>query len=215
MAKKILRFILILLIMSLVAFLAFMILYKRQALQPFRSAGDQITTGLSSIFQPTPTILPDPETILNDIRALARLETVEFTMEKVVTVETNQGILGPIFGDRLLFVGHGVIIAGVDLGKLGSEDLRLEDNTLVVNLPAPEIFSASLDDDKSYVYDRQTGFLTHGDPNLETLARQTAVEEMHKAALEGSILTFARQNAKSYLLTLFQSLGYPDVTFVE
>ncbi len=42
---------------------------------------------------------------------------------------------------------------------------------LYVALPEPEIFMVDLDNDKSYVYDRETGLLTKGDLNLETHAK--------------------------------------------
>ena len=121
---------------------------------------------------PTPTIIPDPATYITQVRALSRLETIQYSIEKVITAEIGQGTFGFLFGDKLLFVAHGTVIAGIDMGKMNPEDMRLDNGVLHVRLPASEIFIATLDNDKSYVYDRQTGALTRGDQDLETTARR-------------------------------------------
>jgi hypothetical protein len=170
-----------------------------------------LNTQAAGIFNSTPTVFADPVTILRDVRSLARLETIQYSMEKVITAETGSGDLSFLFGDKLLFVAHGIVVAGIDLQKLEEKDLTLRSGTLYVNLPPVEIFSATLDNDKSYVYDRETGLLTKGDLNLETLARQSAEEAILAAALEDGILNQAQNNAENYLVRLFRSLGYPDV----
>ena len=183
------------------------------AMDPLQKANDALSTQMSDLLHPTPTIIPDPVTIINEVRAVARLETIQFTVEKVITAESNQGVLAPLFGDRLLFVGHGVVIAGIDMQKIDPEDMRLEDGVLYVHLPEPEILVATLDNDKSYVYNRQTGVLTKGQQDLETQARQVAEQEIRRAALEDGILDLARQNAETYLEKFFNALGYQQVVF--
>jgi hypothetical protein len=114
----------------------------------------------------------------SDYDNLARLETIQYSVEKIITAETGQEVFGPLFGDRLLFVAHGVVIAGVDLNQLEASDLKLRSGVLMVRLPHAEVFIATLDNEKSYVYDRQTGLFTKGEQDLETLARQAAEEEI-------------------------------------
>jgi hypothetical protein len=107
-------------------------------------------------------------------------------------------------------------IAGVDLGQLGPDDIWVDDRGRVFLLiPEPELFVVTLDNEQSYVYDRDTGLLTHGDVNLESTARQAAEEEIRKAALEDGILEQARVNAENYLYRMMRSLGFPDVIFAE
>lgn len=184
------------------------------ALDPLRQANDALSTQVSELLHPTPTVIPDPVTIIHEVRALARLETIQYSVEKIITAEVNQGVLGPLFGDRLLFVAHGNVIAGIDLAKLDAQDLWLEAGILRIRLPAAEVLVVTLDNEQSYVYDRDTGLFTHGDVNLETTARQAAEEEIRKAAIEDGILDLAGQNAESYLSRLFRSLGFPEVIFV-
>jgi len=185
------------------------------ALSPFQQANDLLSTQVFDLLHPTPTIIPDPITIIHEVQAVARLETIHYTVEKVITAEINQGLLGPLFGDRLLFVAHGKVIAGIDLAKIESEDMWLEGESLQVRLPATEVLETVLDNEKSYVYDRQTGLFTHGDPTLESTARLVAEQEILNAALEDGILEQARINAEVYLEKFLNALGYETVIFLQ
>ena len=187
----------------------------QRALSPVTDLSSSVGTQVSQVLNPTPTIIPDPLTVIYEIRSLARLETIRYSLEKVITVETGQGVLEPILGDRLLFVAHGIVVAGIDMEKLGPADMWVEQGVLNIRLPAAEVFMATLDNDQSYVYDRQTGILNQGDIYLETQARQAAENAILEAALEDGILEQARVNGEAYLYRLFISLGYTDVIFVE
>ncbi|MEE8356414.1 MAG: DUF4230 domain-containing protein [Anaerolineales bacterium] len=180
---------------------------------PVREMTNNLATQISVVMHPTPTILPDPVTIVHEIRSLARLETIQFSLEKIITAETRQGVFEWLVGDRLIFVAHGEVIAGIDLNKLDPGDLVVKDAVLYVTLPEAEIFITALDNEQSYVYDRDTGLFTHGEVNLETEARQVAEREIEKSALEDGILELAQQNAISFLDRLFRDLGYPEVIF--
>jgi len=180
---------------------------------PVREMTNNLATQISVVMHPTPTILPDPVTIIHEIRSLARLETIKFSLEKIITAETRQGVFEWLVGDRLIFVAHGEVIAGIDLNKLEPDDLVVKDAVLYVTLPEAEIFITALDNEQSYVYDRDTGLFTHGEVTLETEARQAAEREIEKSALEDGILELAQQNAISFLDRLFRDLGYPEVIF--
>ena len=209
--------IIILLLLAVVAIWVVVAAVNRtinNTLNPLQRANSQLGTQVSELLHPTPTIIPDPVTIINQVKALARLETIRYTVEKVITAETNQGVLGPLFGDRLLFVAHGYVIAGIDMSKIKPEDLWLDGTVLNVRLPAAEVLVATIDNDKSYVYDRQTGLLAKGDPALETQARQVAEQEINKAALDDGILDQAMANAETYLRWFFETLGYKQINFV-
>ncbi len=181
--------------------------------QGLQQANEGMQTQVAQLLNPTPTIIPDPVTYINEIRALARLETIQYSIEKVITAEVGQGTFGFAFGDKLIFVAHGTVIAGIDMEKLQPGDMRLENGVLYVRLPPTEIFIATLDNEKSYVYDRETGLLTKGSVDLETLARQSAEDEIRKAALEDGILTQGEINAEAFLIKFFTALGYQSVIF--
>jgi hypothetical protein len=185
----------------------------QRTVQPVESMTGDLATQVSSILNPTPTILPSPVTIIRDVRSLARLETIQFTVEKVITAEKNQGTFSALFGDKLILVAHGDVIAGIDLSKLKASDVEVQDGILYVTLPEPEVFVTALDNEKSNVYDRDTGLLTKGDIQLESSARLAAEKAIEEAAVEDNILELARQNGESYLSRLLSNLGYPEVIF--
>jgi hypothetical protein len=188
----------------------------RTATEPARTLPASLATQAQTILNPTPTIYPNSATVVRAVRPLARLETVQYTVEKVITAEVGQGALGALFGDRLIFVAHGKVIAGVDLSKMRDEDIRITpDGTAIVTLPRAEIFVATLDNDQSYVYDRDTGLLTQGNIHLETLARQAAEDEIEQGALEDGILEQAQTNSEAYLRSLILALNVEDVVFVR
>jgi hypothetical protein len=184
------------------------------AVAPFQQSNAALQTQVADLMHPTPTVIPDPVTIIKDIHALARLETIQYTVEKVITAEIGQGNFGFLFGDKLLFVAHGFVIAGIDMEKLQPGDMQMVNGVLNVNLPPAEIFISTLDNEKSHVYDRQTGLLTQGDQNLESTARQAAEAEITKAAIEDGILNLAEQNAETFLSKFFGALGFPNPVFV-
>jgi polyhydroxyalkanoate synthesis regulator protein len=186
-----------------------------RAVQPFEQSNAALQTQVSQLMNPTPTIIPDPVTYIQEVRALARLETIQYSVEKVITAELGQGNFNFLFGDSLLFVAHGVAIAGIDMSKIQPQDMVLVNGVLNVRLPPAEIFIVTLDNNKSYVYRRDTGILTKQTVDLETLARQRAEEEIQKAVLEDGILNQAQNNAELFLYKFFQSLGYRDVVFVK
>jgi hypothetical protein len=185
-----------------------------KVVSPLTNASQSLSTQVAAVLHPTPTILPDPVTIIHEVRSLARLETISYSVEKVIRAENGQVAFNFLFGDKLIFVAHGYVIAGIDLSKIESEDLWIKDGALYVSMPPAEVFVATLDNEKSYVFDRDTGLLTKSDFELETRARQAAELEIYNAAVEDGILDQAMVNAENYLSRLFTQLGYPEVVFV-
>ncbi|PKN99293.1 MAG: hypothetical protein CVU42_08565 [Chloroflexi bacterium HGW-Chloroflexi-4] len=215
--NKIVVRIILAVILVILAWVAFTALNNSisNALNPLKQANLSLSTQIADLLHPTPTILPDPITIIHEVRGLARLETIQYSVEKIITAEIGGGTFEFLNKDRLLLVAHGTVIAGVDLEKLTPDDLWLTNSVLNVRLPAAEIFIATLDNEKSYIFERETSILRQSDPNLETLARKSAEQEIRKSAVEDGILELAQQNAESYLSRLFLALGYEDVIFME
>ncbi|HUS15977.1 MAG TPA: DUF4230 domain-containing protein, partial [Chloroflexia bacterium] len=171
--------------------------------------------GFPNPFSLTPTVvIQSGPSVVQQIQGLSRLETARYTLDKVVTAESSNGGI-PFTGDKILFVARGDVIAGVDLGKLRDSDVQVVSNTVTIRLPAAEIFSSRLDNAKSRVYDRQTGFFSQGNPNLETQVRQEAEQGITTDALESGILTTAQTNAEKSIRALLHSLRYDQVTFLD
>ena len=183
--------------------------------RPVRDPLNAVGTQAQQILNPTPTIYADPVTVIKQIQNLSRLETASYTIEKVITAESGVGEgLEFLVGDELLLVAQGEVIAGVDLSRIGDEDIDIVDSTVFITVPAAEIFVATLDNDETYVYDRRTGILTRQDVDLETLARREAEDVILEAALDDGILRLAQGNAETTLQSLLLGLGFEEVVFI-
>jgi hypothetical protein len=151
-------------------------------------------------------------TVVMQIRRLARLESVAFTMDKMVSGDREGRVL-PAFltGDRILLDVHGQAIAGVDLSQLTPGDVQVSGHSVHVHLPAAQLFTVDLDDQKTHVYSRTTGLLVPVDPSLESEVRAQAVENLRQSALAAGILATAHQNACGTVTKLLLGLGFEQV----
>jgi hypothetical protein len=162
----------------------------------------------------TLTIDVSQPTVVDRIQKLQRLETVVYTMDKIVTgAKENPFLPNFLAGDRLLMLVHGEVVAGIDFSNLKTNDVQVDGKQVHLHLPAPQIFSTRLDSAKTRVYSRQTGLLVPTDPDLETQVRQEAERQLQEAAMADGILRTAQQNASSTLTSLLQGLDFERIDF--
>ena len=154
----------------------------------------------------------DQPTVVRQIQQLQRLETVSYTMDKIISGENEYPYLPKfLVGDRLLLVVHGEVIAGVDLARLQPSDVTVRGQSISIRLPHAEIFTTRIDNGKTRVYSRDTGLFSSPDPNLETAVLQEAERQLQQAALRDGILKSADQNAHTTIASLLQGFGFHDV----
>lgn len=153
-------------------------------------------------------------TVVQQIQQLQRLETVVYSMEKIVTGSQESKYLPRMLaGERLLLIVHGDVTAGVDLGALDPSQLSIDGKAVSMKLPEPSVFSTRVDNQRTRVYSRETGLFTAPDPDLESDVRREAERQMTQAALDGGILNTAAANARTTLTSLLNGLGFEAVTF--
>ena len=156
----------------------------------------------------------DQPTIVRQIQQLQRLETISFTMDKIISGEHDSPYLPKfLVSDRLLLVVHGEVIAGVDLSKVQPGDVTLQGQSISLRLPKAQILVTRLDNAQTRVYSRDTGLFSSPDPNLESEVRQEAERQLQEAAMQGDILKTADGNARSTISSLLQGLGFKKVDF--
>jgi Protein of unknown function (DUF4230) len=180
-----------------------------------RDSGRALLSHLwSAVTGRTLTIDVSQPTVVDRIQRLQRLETVVYTMDKIVTGE-KENTFFPDFlaGDRLLMMVHGEVVAGIDFTNLKPGDVSVNGKQIRLHLPAAQVFSTRLDSARTRVYSRQTGLLVSTDPNLETKVRQAAEQQLLQAAVLDGILKTAQQNATSTISSLLQGLGFEKIDF--
>ncbi len=154
----------------------------------------------------------DQPTVVRQIQQLQRLETVSYTMDKIISGEHSNAYL-PNFlaGDRLLLVVHGEVIGGIDLARLQPGDVLVQGQKVSIHLPAAEVFSTRIDNARTKVYSRDTGLFSSPDPNLESEVREEAERQLRQAALQDGILKTAADNARSTISGMLHGLGFHEV----
>src|SRR4051794_22924416 len=153
-------------------------------------------------------------TVIASIQRLARLESVVYTMDKVVEGDrTNQYLPDILTGDKLLLIVHGQAVAGVDLSNVQAGNVQMDGRSVSITMPPAELLSVSLDNSKTRVYSRITGLLVPADPNLESEVREKAEAGLRQSALDSGILTTAEANARATLTTMLHSLGFQQINF--
>jgi hypothetical protein len=150
--------------------------------------------------------------VVDKIRQLSRLETVVYSLDKIVSgSRENAYIPDFLVGDKLLLVAHGEVIAGVDLSQIQPGDVSVRGDRATVRLPAAQVLTTRIDNGRTRIYSRATGLLVPADPNLESEVRLAAEQQITQAALSDGVLEKARQNARASVSALLYGLGFHAV----
>ncbi len=150
--------------------------------------------------------------VVDRIRKLSRLESVVYSLDKVVSGSRENSLIPDfLVGDKLLMIAHGEVIAGVDMGQLKASDVVVKGDSVRLRLPDPQVLTTRVDNGKTRVYSRSTGLLVSADPDLESKVREAAEEQMTQAAVADGILDKARVNARASVSGLLYGLGFHTV----
>src|SRR5882762_365852 len=145
---------------------------------------------LSWLLGPRPQVY-NTATILQQVQTLSELVTVKYVMEKVVIQEDPpQNTIRRLLPDdtRVILIAHGIVKAGVDLGKMQPGDVRLSGKQVTLALPKAQITDAYLDEKQTKIIEHNTSFLRDFNKDLEQTARLNAVEDIRRAARTSGIL---------------------------
>ncbi|OLT58824.1 DUF4230 domain-containing protein [Moorena bouillonii] len=163
---------------------------------------------------------PEPEVdvrnvVVNKVRNVSELTTAVFSMEAVVPTRQDRN-LGQyrLASTTLLYIAYGEVRAGVDLGKLSVDDVKVSNDSIQVQLPAPQLLDSKIDVTRSQVYDYNRGFLGLGPdvaPQLQMLAQQETLRKIQATACQQGVLEQANQRAQLVVTNLLMTAGYKTV----
>ncbi len=164
-----------------------------------------------SFLRPGPRVLSTP-VILQQVQGMSQLVTVKYVMEKIVVYE-DPSLLG---NNRLELLVHANVSAGINLSDIKPGDVTVSGKQISLKLPparAP-ILHTEIDETRTRVLDRTTGFFRTYDQNMEQTARKIAVADINKAAQDAGILKDAQDRAETQLSNLFVNvMGFERVEF--
>jgi len=162
----------------------------------------------ASLSQNAPQV-QNTSTLLKQVQTLSELVTVKYVFEKLVILEDVKW-----YGEnRVMLIAHGIVKAGIDFQKLGTNDVEVVQKKVSIKLPPPQITDAYLDDKKTQVLERATGLMRSFDRDLEQNARRQAVDDLKRAARINGILKDAEERARLQVGNLFRQLGFTEVEF--
>ncbi|NID11600.1 DUF4230 domain-containing protein [Fibrivirga algicola] len=151
---------------------------------------------------------PDQTThsvVLERVVALGKLELVRYTFKDIVEHEQANMLLP---NSRAVLIIEGEAVGCVDLTKLKPDDITTNGDSLVVQLPAPELCTWKINHDRSRVYDTNYTFLNEA--QLVSDAYRQAERQVRASAMQSGILDQTRRNAITLLQPmLIQLTGRP------
>lgn len=180
--------------------------------------GSLVVAWIRALVTPAPEpsevleVRPTPSVVVA-VRELSRLETTSYHVERVIDMTSTQRRLFGLLEaeDSILLVAAADVVAGVDLSGISDDDVEIDGERVVITVPAPQIFTVALDNERTYVHRRDTDALAERSASLETRARREAERTLREAAIEAGIHERARAGAERSLGSLVRSLGYRDV----
>ncbi|MGN9762379.1 DUF4230 domain-containing protein [Streptomyces sp. SD31] len=158
--------------------------------------------------------------LLQSIQDMSRYDAASGNFQIVVDLEKDAKFLpDAIRGTRTLYVGAGTVDAYVDLGKVGEDDVTVNDDrtSAALRLPHAALGKPALDPDRSYAVSKERGLLDRlGDlfsdnPNSEQAVQKLAVKHIGDAAKESELTARAETNTTNMLEGLLHSLGFKEV----
>ena len=159
--------------------------------------------------------------VLRSIEPLSEYRAATANLEVIVDLERDTLLPSFLKGERVLFVAAGTVDAGVDFGELGDDAIQVNDDRTAVTLtlPAPRLFEAHVDPDRSRVFDRDRGFIDRlqsvfedsptEDRSLFVLSERKLKEA---AAADPELLRSAERNTRAMLEGMLRGLGFEQVT---
>lgn len=137
--------------------------------------------------------------VLQEISSMGKLEVVKYNFKDVVEQEIVKMWLP---NAKAILIVQGEAIGCVDLAKISMEDITSDDQTLVVNMPEPELCVFKIDHSKSKVYNTEYAFTDEA--KLVQEAYKQAEKQIQKSALDMGILEQTEVNARKILTPMLE-----------
>lgn len=158
------------------------------------------------------------ENVISEIRNISELTSAryyeEFVIKETKNVQSKWGSLmsrmrigNDSTKNELVMIAKGNVRAGFNLKHLEESDVRVDSDTLYINLPKAEIFDVIINpsDFETYV---EEGKWSHD----EFVTIQSRAKDLIKQnAIDYGILKSAEEHGKKKLAALFKSFGFSGV----
>lgn len=156
--------------------------------------------------------------VLQEIESLGKLELVRYNFKEITEVEEISKEyfrlfkLGP--DSKIALISEGQAVGCIDLTKITEEQVKVQRDTLYINLPPPEICYYKLDMENTRIYSLQTNPLKDEKVFIQK-AFKHAEREIKDAAINSGILEQTRINAEHILRPMLETMSGRKVIFTQ
>ncbi len=144
--------------------------------------------------------------VIKEVVSLGKMELVKYSFRDVVEQEIIRDFLPD---PKAILIVQGEAVGCIDLSKITEKDLLTSGDTLILNLPNPEVCYHKIDHSKSKIYKTDYAFMNEG--LLLDEAYRKAEEQILKSALDSDILELTKKNADLILKPLIENISSKKV----
>lgn len=155
--------------------------------------------------------------VLERMQTIGKLELTKYQFQEITEIQKVGKDFYSLFklenDSRAVLISRGEAVGCIDLTKMEVKHIQLTGDTLIVQLPPPELCYFKLDLDKTRVYALETGIFTSEKDFIEQ-AYQTAEQKIRELALHSGILRQTKENAEAILKPLLEEISGKQVILV-
>lgn len=144
--------------------------------------------------------------VIKEIASLGKMELVKYSFRDVVEQEIIRDFLPD---PKAILIVQGEAVGCIDLSKISEKDLITKSDTLILNLPNPEVCYHKIDHSKSKIYKTDYAFMNES--LLLDEAYRKAEEQILQSALSSDILEQTKKNTDLILKPLVENISKKKV----
>lgn len=177
-----------------------------------------ILPSFKDIFRSKPVLIEETPVVIKEIRSLAQLITITYADEIVMTqtkkgngfpslVPTGAGVIMVPATDKLVIIGRGKAIAGMDLKAVAENDIHTEGDSISLRLPPAQIVNTIINPSGYEI------FIEQGKWEEDQIIRlkQLIKKELLQRAIEQNVLKLSETRAINIFENLLLNMGYQKV----
>ncbi len=147
----------------------------------------------------------------SSVKEIGELSTVEYTLGKVLKIDDKAEWYK--FGDRKILIKvNATVKAGINLNKLNTEDLIIEENSIQIRLPEPELFTFTIPSDQVQTVVNDINGLRHEFSQTDKISiLQLGEKKIREEVKQTDILNDAEKNAINWFTAYYKNMGYKSV----
>ena len=155
--------------------------------------------------------------VLERMENMGKLELIKYQFQEITEIEKVGKDFYNLFklenDSRAVLISKGEAVGCIDLTRMELQHIQETADSIIVQLPPPELCYFKLDLDNTRIYALETGIFTSETSFIEE-AYKSAEKQIKQSALESGILMKARENAEIVLKPLLEEISGKEVVIV-